>query len=55
MLSGLRAPGADLGFSGGMEGHGVWAWMGAWRYVDNAAGLAVGPTAVDVAWVWSSE
>ncbi len=54
MVSGLRAPGADLGFGGGMEGHGVGVWMGNRRYVGNAAGLAVGPIAVDVAWAWGS-
>jgi hypothetical protein len=48
MVSGLRTPGADLGFGGGMEGQGDWAGMGAGRCGVKDAGLAVGPGVADV-------
>ena len=50
MMFGLLATGADLGFAGGMERHGVGAWMGSGCYVVHDAGEAVGPEVVDVAW-----
>ena len=48
MTFGLLATGADLGFAGGMERHGVGDGMGCGRYGVHVAGEAMAPGADDV-------